>query len=109
MDEYACIASEVDCYNVDKVFIGRHATVSQRATLCTASHDISSPRHELITAPITIMENAWIGMHAFVNKGITINKGGVIAATATVVKDVEPWTVVGGNPANFIKKRIINE
>ena len=42
MEEYACLASQVDCYNVDKVFIGKHTTISQKSYLCTASHDISN-------------------------------------------------------------------
>lgn len=37
--------------------------------------------------------------------GVTIGEGAVVGATASVYKDVEPWTVVGGNPARFIKKR----
>ena len=53
MDEYACLASDVDCYNVAPIHIGRFATVSQGAFLCTASHDITSPNHELITAQTT--------------------------------------------------------
>lgn len=52
IDDYACLASDVDCYNVAPIHIGRFATVSQGAFLCTASHDIHSQAHELITAPI---------------------------------------------------------
>jgi len=40
MDAYSCIASDVDCYNVASIHIGKFATVSQYAFLCTASHDI---------------------------------------------------------------------
>lgn len=107
MDEYACLASDVDCYNVDMVYVGRHATVSQYAFLCTASHDIYSTGHELITAPIRIEAGAWIGAGAFVGMGVTVEEGAVVGARGVVVKDVEAWTVVGGNPAKFIKKRII--
>lgn len=105
MDEYSCIASDVYCYNVDKIRIGKYATVSQMATLCTASHDITSPSHELTTSPIIIKDYAWIGMRAYVNMGVTINNGGVVGATASVYKNVEEWNIVGGNPAKFIKIR----
>lgn len=108
MDEYACIASDVDCYNVAPIYIGKFATVSQGAFLCTASHDIASSGHELITAPITINSRAWIAAGAFVGMGVTVGEGAVVGARAAVFKNVEPWTVVGGNPARFIKKRIIN-
>ena len=40
---------------------------------------------------------------------VVIGDGAVVGARAAVFKDVEPWTVVGGNPAKFIKKRIIKD
>lgn len=109
MDEYACIASDVDCYNVAPIKIGKYATVSQGAYLCTASHDITSPGHELITAPIEISDQSWIGAGAFVGMGVKVGVGAVVGARAAIFKSVQPWTVVGGNPAKFIKKRIIIE
>lgn len=109
MEAYSCLASEVDCYNVALIKIGANSTVSQGAYLCTASHDITNPLNPLITAPIVIEDQAWIAANAFVGMGVTIGQGGVVGARAAVFKDVEPWTVVGGNPAKFIKKRIIKE
>lgn len=107
MDDHACLASGVDCYNAAPVHIGAYATVSQRAFLCTASHDITDPDHHQTQAPITIGPRAWVCAEAFVGQGVTIGEGAVVAARAVCVKDVEPWTVVGGNPARFIKKRIL--
>lgn len=109
MDAYSCLASDVDCYNVAQIHIGANSTVSQGADLCTASHDITNPLNHLITAPIEIEDQAWIGAKAFVGMGVTIGQGAVVGARAAVFKDVEPWTVVGGNPARFIKKRTIKE
>ena len=107
MDDYACLASDVDCYNVVPIHVGRFATVSQGVFLCTASHDITSPTHELITAPITIGAQAWVAAGAFIGMGVTIGEGAVVGARSAVFKDVEPWTVVGGNPAKMLKRRII--
>jgi putative colanic acid biosynthesis acetyltransferase WcaF len=109
MGPNSCIASNVDCYNVDKVRIGANSVVSQGAYLCTASHDITNPLNPLITAPIIIADQAWVAADAFVGMGVTIGQGAVIGARAAVFKDVEPWTVVGGNPAKFIKKRILKK
>ena len=109
MEHYACLASDVDCYNVDIIRIGANTTVSQGAYLCTASHDITNSLNPLITAPIIIEDQAWIAADAFVGMGVTIGQGAVVASRAAVFKDVESWTVVGGNPAKFIKKRIIKE
>ena len=107
MDRYACLASNVDCYNVAPIHIGANTTISQGAYLCTASHDISNPLNPLIIAPITIEDQAWVAADAFISMGVTVGQGAVIGARAAVFKNVEPWTVVGGNPAKFLKKRII--
>lgn len=108
MDDYACLAEGVDCYNTVLVRIGRNATVSQRAFLCTAGHDISDPYHHQTDASIVIEDRAWVCAEAFIGQGVTIGEGAVCAARAVVVKDVESWTVVGGNPAKFIRKRVLN-
>lgn len=109
MKEYSCIASDVDCYNVAPVIIGEHSTISQGTYLCTASHDISDPHNHLITAPILIEDQVWVGAQAFVGMNVTVHTGAVVGARAAVFKDVESWTVVGGNPAKFLKQRTIIE
>lgn len=53
---------------------------------------------------ITIGSHAWIGARAIILKGVTIGEGAIIGAGSVVVNDVEPFTVVAGNPARFIKK-----
>lgn len=105
MDEYSCLSPEVDCYNVDMIKIGAHSTVSQKSYLCTASHDIMKRSNPMISSPIVIGDQSWIGASAYIGMGVTIGQGAVVGATASVYKNVEPWTVVGGNPAKFIKKR----
>ena len=54
----------------------------------------------------TVIENdVWIGTEAMIMSGVTIGDGAIIGARAVVTKDVEPYTVVGGNPSVVIKKR----
>lgn len=55
-------------------------------------------------APV-IGNDVWIGMHVAVMPGVTIGDGSVVAASSVVVKDVEPYTIVGGNPARPIRRR----
>lgn len=107
MGNYSCLSEKVDCYSVDKIFIGAQVVVSQGVFLCCASHDISSPIMELTYKPITIKDNAWIAAGAFVAPGVVIGEGAVVGARAVVTKDVAPWTVVAGNPAKFIKERVM--
>lgn len=98
----------VDLYNVAPISLGHVVSVSRRAFLCTASHDISDIVRPLKTAPIRIGNGVWIGAEAYVGPGVTIGDGAVIAARAVVVKDVPAWTVVGGNPAKVIKNRPVD-
>ena len=107
MGEHSCLADDVDCYSVAPIKLGAHAIVSQYAFLCTASHDYEDPDFPLITTPIEICDYAWVGARAFVGPGVRIGEGGVVGATASVYRDVPVWTVVGGNPAKEIKKRIM--
>ena len=109
MGDYACLSFGVDCYCVDKVTVGSNVTVSQYSYLCTASHDHTHADMPLTHAPIVIGDQAWVCADVFVGMGVTIGEGAVVAARATVVKDVEPWIVVGGNPAKFIKKRVVSD
>ena len=55
-------------------------------------------------APISIGNKAWIGFGVTILKGVNIGEGAVIAAGSVVTKDVPAYTIVGGNPAKFIKK-----
>jgi virginiamycin A acetyltransferase len=54
---------------------------------------------------IVIGNDVWIGYNATILAGVTIGHGAIIAANATVTKDVEPYSIVGGNPAQLIRKR----
>ena len=73
------------------------------------SHDYNKKSMPLITAPITIEENSWISASVFVGPGVIIKKYSVILAGSIVVKDTEEFSVNGGNPSKFIKKRIISD
>ena len=58
---------------------------------------------------ITIGNDVWIGYNATIMAGVTIGDGAIIATNATVTKNVEPYTIVGGNPAKEIRKRFSKE
>jgi putative colanic acid biosynthesis acetyltransferase WcaF len=104
----SCIGPNVKLHR-GAIRIGSKVTISQGTYLCSASHDISSLNKPFISAPIVINDFAWVAAEAFIGMGVTIGQGAVVGARAAVFKDVEPWTVVGGNPAKFIKKREITK
>lgn len=99
----------VSLYSVDEIKIGSNAVISDGAFICTATHDISSEIFELQTKPVTIGDSVWVCAKATVLPGVTVGEGSVAAAGSVVAKDVEPWSVVGGNPAKFIKKRELRD
>lgn len=94
-------------YNLGTVTIGDNATISQRAHLCAGTHDYTRCDMRLIKPPINIANQVWVCTEAFIGPGVTVDEAAVIAARAVVVSHVEAWSVVGGNPAKFIKKRLI--
>lgn len=105
----ACIGPNTELYNKALIVIGNDSVISQGSFLCTASHDINSKMLPLKTNQIVIGNNVWIASDVFIGMGVSIGEGAVVGARAAVFKDVEPWTVVGGNPAKFIKQRIIKD
>lgn len=107
LGDYVAIGPGVQLYTVNKITIGSMVTISQRAYLCTASHDITKLLKPLIHRPIVIGDYAWVAAEAFVGMGTTIGEGAIVAARAVVVKDAPPWTVVAGNPARPVKRRTI--
>lgn len=88
-------------------YIGDKVTVSQNSYLCGGSHDISDLALGFVTKPIEIKDYAWICANCFIMMGVKIEEGCIIGATSSLFKSTEPWSVYGGNPAKFIKKRIL--
>lgn len=56
-----------------------------------------------------IGNDVWFGRECVVMPGIKIGDGAIVAAYSVVTRDVEPYSVVGGNPARFLKKRFGDE
>jgi len=107
--EDASIGPSVVIYNLGRVSIGERTVISQDAYLCAGTHDFTDPRLPLIRSTISIGNDVWICAGAFICPGVSIGDGAVVGARAVVTRDVEPWTVVVGNPARFIKKRVLRE
>ena len=59
---------------------------------------------DIQSAPVVIEDQVRIGFNVAILKGVTIGKGAIIEAGSVVTKDVEPFTVVAGNPAKIIKR-----
>jgi putative colanic acid biosynthesis acetyltransferase WcaF len=95
--------------HIGKTIIGSKVTVSQRTYLCSATHDTTSLNTPFREGTIRIEDYVWVAAEAFIMSNITLKEGCVVGARAAVFEDVEPYIIVGGNPAKYIKKRIIHE
>ena len=71
--------------------------------IISVNHDLADRHNKIIFKKVTIKKNAWIGAGAIICPGVTIGENSVVGAGAVVTKDVLNNTVVGGNPAKFIK------
>lgn len=96
-------------YALDRITIGEKTCIGEYVKLLSGYHDITTWNFAFRTKPINIGSCVWIATGAMVLPGVTIGDGAVVAAGAVVTRDVEPWTVVGGNPARFIKRRELAE
>jgi putative colanic acid biosynthesis acetyltransferase WcaF len=107
--DWAAIGEKAYLYNLGTIKIGDRSTISQGAHLCAGSHDYQDPSMPLLKPPIRVGSQVWICADAFLGPNVSVGEGAVVGARAVVCRDVDPWTVVAGNPATFIKKREIRK
>ena len=82
----------------------KNDTVQEYEDYLTYRDPIKNKKWDSVkSAPIVIKDKVWIGLGTTVLKGVTIGEGAVVAARSVVTKDVEPYTMVGGNPARLIR------
>lgn len=107
LGDYVAVGPGAELYTVDRIAVGSMVTISQRAYLCTASHDISQLLKPLIHRPIVIGDYAWVAAEAFVGMGVTIHEGAIVGARTVVAKDIPEWSVAAGNPARVVHARVL--
>jgi len=107
--DWSAIGENALIYNLGHIVIGEKSTISHNAHLCAGTHDYNNQSLPLLKPKIIIKDEVWIAADAFIGPGVTIEEGVVVGARAAVFKNVDAWTVVGGNPAKFIKKRMIED
>lgn len=105
LHDHACLGDRANAYTLGVIEIFEHATVGQEVYLCTGTHNFHTPEMNLITSKITIHKNVFIGVRAIIMPGIIIGENAIIGAGSLVTKNVAKNTIVGGNPAKYIKYR----
>lgn len=100
------------CEILGTCVIGNNVLMAPECIIHTINHKYMK-KNELIIdqgtteeLPVVIGDDVWIGRRVMILPGVKIGNGAVIAAGSVVVKDVPPYSLVGGNPAKIIKERI---
>lgn len=87
------------------IFIGDRCLIGHNVVIATLNHHRDVERRGgMVPKSVRLGDDAWVGSGAILLPGVTVGDGAIVAAGAVVTKDVEPCTVVGGNPARLIKR-----
>lgn len=105
LHDRSCLGDRANAYSLGEIELGARATVAQEAYLSTGSHDFARAGIPLVTAKITIGEDAFVGARAFVMPGVTIGARSVIGACSVVTHDVPENVFAAGNPCRVLRER----
>lgn len=103
--DYTWIGDDVVLYSLGEIEIGAHTVISQRAYICTGSHDFTKTTFDIYALPIRIGNQVWLATDVFVAPGVTIGDGAVVGARSTVLHDLPPGMVCFGSPAKPVRAR----
>jgi len=106
--DHVWLGEECWLLNLERITIGSHVCISQRAFLCTGSHDYKRASFNLITKQITVENGAWLGAGGWVGPGVTVGSHAVLTAGSVAAKNLEANGIYRGNPAIFVKQRVIS-
>lgn len=102
---HSMVGPHVNLYNLARIRLETGATLSQHCHLCAGTHDFTQWSMPLVTLPITIGRNAWLGADVFVGPGVTVGELCVVGARSVVVKDLPARKICVGSPCRAVKDR----
>jgi putative colanic acid biosynthesis acetyltransferase WcaF len=105
--DHCWIGEDVWVDNLAPVSIASHVCVSQGAYLCTGNHDWSMPNMRLFSRPIRLETGSWVGARSVVCPGVTVAEGAVLSVGSVATKDLAQFGIYTGNPAVFVRQRIL--
>ena len=106
--DHVWLGEECWLLNLERVVIGSNVSISQRAFLCTGSHDYKKTTFDLITRPITLEDGVWIGASCWVGPGVTVESHSVLTAGSVATKNLAANGIYRGNPAVLVRQRVIS-
>lgn len=105
----SALGSRSEVYNLGPVKIGERVTIAQYAYICNGTHDMSDPILPLMVGDIEIEDDVFVGAKALILPGLHLGKGSIVGAGSVLTKNIDEMDIYGGNPAKFIKKRVIRQ
>jgi maltose O-acetyltransferase len=93
----------------NRITIGDHVDIATGVMIYNSWHDVEDPTFAALSEPVIIHDYVFIGPRVIVLPGVTIGKGAIVAAGSVVTKDVQPYELVGGIPAKFIRERKLKD
>lgn len=102
----AAVGDRAILYALGPITIGRNATISQGVHLCAGTHDFRVSGMPLLKPPISVGEGAWVCADAFIGPNVRVGAMAVVGARAVAMKDVAAGSIVAGNPARQIGRRV---
>jgi putative colanic acid biosynthesis acetyltransferase WcaF len=103
--DYSWIGENVWIDNLDQVTIGKNCCISQGALLLCGNHDYKAEAFDLITGPIILEDEVWIGANATVCPGVTCHYRSILSVGSVASKDLEKASIYRGNPAEIVRRR----
>ncbi|PQO99704.1 MULTISPECIES: DapH/DapD/GlmU-related protein [Pseudomonas] len=96
-----------NCYMDNRVGIriGDNVNISHNTKIYTLGHDIDDPMSRTVGKPVVIEDNVWIFPSVMIMPGVTIGKGAVVYPGSVVTRNIEAYSIAGGNPAKHIRFR----
>ena len=107
--DHTWIGERVWIDNVESVVIGANVCLSQDALLLTGSHDHTKTTFDYLCAGIILEDGVWIGARSIVGKGVICRSHSILSINSVAEKELEPYVIYKGNPAQAVIKRKIIE
>ncbi len=101
------LGTRSEIYNLGPVKIGKYVTIAQYAYICNGTHDLSTRLMPLLVGDIVVCDNVFVGAKAVILPGLYLGEASVVGAGAVLTKDTIPYCIYAGNPAVYIKKRML--
>ena len=119
INDYTRINGNINIRGKGECHIGKYCAIGYDVRIITSTHEyrfanLQTAMHEknnfgkqleITKGDVNVGNNVWIGDNVTILNGVSIGDGAILGASSTVTKNVEPYTIVAGNPAKIISSR----